>query len=130
MGAPCVLTAAIGPRQAGGNFITTGSPLNPAAGGVEGIRNFQYVPLAFPSTSRGDQYNGRLDYTIGRNLFAYSSYFTTVNNVTPDNAGRDRPHGYLSIQPVTQTQPFSFVRTYSPTLTNEFPRTLPRFTFN
>jgi len=115
------------PTGAQGQYVPLG---NTVGGGFDGIPDIQYVTLAVPSTSRGDQYNGRLDYTIGRNLFAYSSYFTTVNNVTPDNAGRDRPQGDLSIQPFNQVQAFSFVRTFSPTLTNEFRVNFTRFNFN
>ncbi len=115
------------PTGAQGQYVPLG---NTIGGGFDGIPDIQYVTLAVPSTSRGDQYNGRLDYTIGRNLFAYSSYFTTVNNVTPDNAGRDRPQGDLSIQPFNQVQAFSFVRTFSPTLTNEFRVNFTRFNFN
>src|SRR5882762_8122626 len=71
------------PTGAQGQYVPLG---NTVGGGFDGIPDIEYVTLAVPSTSRGDQYNGRFDYTIGRNLFAYSSYFTTVNNVTADNA--------------------------------------------
>jgi len=115
------------PTGAQGQYVPLG---NTVGGGFDGIPDIEYVTLAVPSTSRGDQYNGRFDYTIGRNLFAYSSYFTTVNNVTADNAGRDRPQGDLSIQPFNQVQAFSFIRTFSPTLTNEFRVNFTRFNFN
>jgi hypothetical protein len=115
------------PTGAQGQYVPLG---NTVGGGFDGIPDIEYVTLAVPSTSRGDQYNGRFDYTIGRNLFAYSSYFTTVNNVTADNGGRDRPQGDLSIQPFNQVQAFSFIRTFSPTLTNEFRVNFTRFNFN
>src|ERR1700682_71862 len=115
------------PTGAQGQYVPLG---NTVGGGFDGIPDIEYVTLAVPSTSRGDQYNGRLDYTIGRNLFAYSCYFTTVNNVTADNGGRVRPQGHLSIQPFNQVQAFSFIRTFSPTLTNEFRVNFTRFNFN
>src|SRR6267154_2423520 len=115
------------PSGAQGQYV---SLVNPLGGGFDGIPDIQNVTLAEPSTNRGDQYNGRLDYTLGSNLFAYSSFFTTVNNITPDNAGRDRPQGDLSIQPFNQVQAFSFIRTFSPSLLNEFRINFTRFNFN
>jgi hypothetical protein len=115
------------PTGAQGQYVSLG---NPVGGGFDGIPDIQYVTLAVPSTNRGDQYNGRLDYKIGSNFFAYSSYFTTVNNVTPDNGGRDRPQGDLGFQPFNQVQSFSFIRSFSPTLTNEFRVNFTRFNFN
>jgi hypothetical protein len=114
-------TGAAGQYVSGGNFV---------GGGFDGIPDIQSVTLSVPSTNRGDQFNGRLDYTAGRNLFAYSTYFTAVNNITADNAGRDRPQGDLSIKPFNQVQAFSFIRTFSPTLVNEFRVNFTRFDFN
>jgi hypothetical protein len=88
------------------------------------------VTLALPGASRGDQYNGRFDYVRGKNLFAYSGYFTMVNNVSADSAGRSRPQGDLRIEPFNQVQSFSFIRTFSPTLINEFRVNFTRFNFN
>jgi Carboxypeptidase regulatory-like domain/TonB dependent receptor len=115
------------PTGVQGQYVSLG---NPTGGGFDGIPDIQYVTLAVPSTNRGNQYNGRLDYIIGRNQFAYSSYFTRVNNVTPDNGGRDRAQGDLNIQPFNQVQAFSFIRTLSPTLVNEFRVNFTRFNFN
>src|ERR1700686_1316811 len=115
------------PVGAQGQYVSLG---NPTGGGFDGIPDIQRVTLAVPSTNRGDQNNGRLDYVLGRNQFAYSSYFTTENKITADNAGRDRPQGDLSIKPFNQVQAFSFIRTFSPTLTNEFRVNFTRFNFN
>jgi len=115
------------PTGAQGQYVSLGNPLG---GGFDGIPDIEYVTLAEPSTNSGNQYNGRLDFNLGRNQFAYSSYFTTVNNITPDNAGRDRPQGDLSIQPLNQVQAFSFIRAFSPTLLNEFRVNFTRFNFN
>ena len=115
------------PVGAQGQYVSLG---NPTGGGFDGIPDIQRVTLAVPSTNRGDQYNGRLDYVLGRNQFAYSSYFTTENNITADNAGRDRPQGDLSIKPFNQVQAFSFIRTFSPTLVKEFRINFTRFNFN
>src|ERR1700686_1083791 len=115
------------PTGAQGQYVSLGNPLG---GGFDGIPDIENVTLAEPSTNSGNQYNGRLDFTLGRNQFAYSSYFTTVNNITADNAGRDRPQGDLTIKPFNQVQGFSFIRTFSPTTLNEFRINFTRFNFN
>ncbi len=115
------------PTGAQGQYVSLG---NRIGGGFDGIPDIEYVALSLPSTSRGDQYNGRFDYVRGRNLFAYSAYFTTVNSLTADSAGRSRPQGDLRKEPFNQVQSFSFVRTFSPTLVNEFRVNFTRFNFN
>jgi hypothetical protein len=115
------------PTGAQGQYVSLGNPLG---GGFDGIPDIQRVTLAEPTTNGGNQYNGRLDYVLGRNQFAYSSFFTAVNNITADNAGRDRPQGDLSIKPFNQVQAFSFIRTFSPTVVNEFRINFTRFNFN
>jgi hypothetical protein len=115
------------PIGAAGQYVSLN---NPVGGGFDGIPDIQNVTLLLPSTSRADQYNGRFDFIKGKNTFAYSAYFTTVNNVTADSSGRSRPQGDLNIQPFNQVQSFSFIRTFSPTLVNEFRVNFTRFNFN
>jgi hypothetical protein len=115
------------PVGATGSYV---SLANPIGGGFDGIPDIQYVTTAIPGTNRGDQYNGRLDFIRGANQFAYSSYFTYVDNLTSDTPGRSRPQGDLTIQPINQVQSFSFIRTFSPTVVNEFRVNFTRFNFN
>jgi len=103
---------------------------NPTGGGFDGVPDIQYVTLALPGTNRGDQYNGRFDFILGKNQFAYSAYFTMVTNLTADSPGRSRPQGDLTIQPFNQVQSASWIRTFSPTLVNEFRVNFTRFNFN
>jgi hypothetical protein len=115
------------PTGATGQYVSLN---NPTGGGFDGIPDIQYVTLGLPSTNRGDQYNGRFDFVHGKNQFAYSAYFTTVNNLTADSSGRSRPQGDLRIEPFNQVQSFSFIRSMSPTLVNEFRVNFTRFNFN
>jgi hypothetical protein len=115
------------PAGAPGQYVALNNPLG---GGFDGIPDLQYVTLAIPSRSRGDQYNGRFDYIAGKNQFAYSAYFTTVNNLTADAPGRSRPQGDLRIEPFNQVQSASFIRSFSPTLINEFRVNFTRFNFD
>ena len=51
------------PTGAQGQYVSLG---NPTGGGFDGIPDIEYVTLALPGSSRGDQYNGRFDYVRGR----------------------------------------------------------------
>jgi hypothetical protein len=115
------------PTGATGQYVPGGQT---TGGGFDGIPDIQYVTLRLPSTNRGDQYNGRFDFISGKNQFAYSSYFTMVNNLTADSPGRSRPQGDLRIEPFNQVQSFSFIRSFAPTLVNEFRVNFTRFNFN
>jgi hypothetical protein len=99
-------------------------------GGLDGIPDIQFVTLALPGISSGNQYNGRVDFVHGNDQFAYSSYFTAFSNTTADSAGRSRPQGDLNIQPFNQVQAVSFIHTFSPTMINEFRINFTRFNFN
>lgn len=99
-------------------------------GGLDGIPDIEYVTLGLPGSSSGNQFNGRLDYIRGSNQFSYSSYFTQFNNTTSDASGESRPQADLNIQPFNQVQAFSFIRTFSTTLLNEFRVNFTRFDFN
>ncbi len=99
-------------------------------GGFDGIPDIQFVTLALPGSSSGNQYNGRLDYIRGNNQLSYSSYFTLFNSTTADAPGRSRPQGDLNIQPLNQVQAVSFIHTFSPTLINEMRVNFTRFNFN
>ena len=98
--------------------------------GLDGIPDLEYATLFLPSTTSGNQYNGRLDYNLGRNQFSYSTYFTLFNDLGPDAAGRSRPQQDLNKQPINQVQAFSFIRTFSLSLLNEFRINFTRFNFN
>src|SRR5467141_1151859 len=50
-----------------------------AGGGLDGIPDIQFVQLALPSSTNGNQYNWRLDYNRGKDQFAFSTYLTRAN---------------------------------------------------
>lgn len=119
------------PTGATGTYVPfTGANAAPSGGGLDGIPDIQYVTLLLPGSSSGNQFNGRLDYIMGSNQFAYSSYFTKFNSTTADSPGRSRPQGDLNIQPFNQVQAISFIHTFSPTMINEFRFNFTRFNFN
>ncbi|HEY6329133.1 MAG TPA: TonB-dependent receptor, partial [Blastocatellia bacterium] len=112
----------MGNPKVGSAFI--GGGLDPATPDIE------RVTLVIPGSNGGNQYNGRVDYVRGNDQFAYSSYFTSFNQVTADSPGRSRSQGDLNIQPLNQVQEISFIHTFSPTMINEFRVNFTRFNFN
>src|SRR5258706_2734950 len=101
-----------------------------AGGGLDGIPDIQEVTLRLPGTNSGNQYNGKIDYNLGKNQFSFSSYFTLVNNLGADAGGRSRPQGDLAIKPFNQTESVSWIRAFGPTLVNEFRVNFTRFHFD
>jgi Carboxypeptidase regulatory-like domain/TonB dependent receptor len=117
------------PTGAAGQYV----PLDGAhfaGGGLDGNPDIQFVQLALPSSVSGNQYNWRLDYYLGRNQFAFSTYLTKLNNTDSDAAGRSRQQGDLSKKPQNQTEAISWIRTLSNTLVNEARLNFTRFAFN
>src|SRR5215467_6810710 len=115
------------PTGAQGQYVSLGDRVG---AGLDGIPDIQEVTLHLPGRQSGDQYNGRIDLNLGKNQFAFSSYFTLVDNLDSNAAGRSRPQGDLAIQPFNQTEAVSWIRVFSPTLVNEARLNFTRFHFD
>ena len=101
-----------------------------AGGGLDGNPDIQFVQLALPSSTNGNQYNWRLDYYLGKNQFAFGTYLTRLNTSAADSGGRARPMADLSTKPQNQSHAFSWIRAITPTLINEARINFTRFAFN
>lgn len=104
------------PTGAAGTYVSLG---NPVGGGFDGIPDIQFARLILPQRLRGNQFNGRIDYTKGNHLLAFSSYFTRRNDELSDAAGRSRPMGDLVFKPLTSTASIIWNYTISPRILNE-----------
>jgi len=99
-------------------------PVTLNGGGLDGAADLQKVQLLTPATSHGNQYNGRVDYVLGKNTFAVSGYVTPRNDVV---AITPNPVDDLNFQPRNKYIAFLWNRTFSPTLLNEFRVNATRF---
>jgi len=115
------------PTGATGQFVSPGLF---TGGGLDGKPDIQFVQLALPSSTNGNQYNWRVDYNRGKDQFAFSTYLTRANGFTSDAGGRSRPQGDLSQKPQNQTESLSWVRILSSTMVNEARFNFTRFSFN
>src|SRR5216684_4508683 len=101
-----------------------------AGGGLDGIPDIQFVQLALPSSTNGNQYNWRVDYNRGKDQFAFSTYLTRANSSSSDAGGRSRPQGDIAQKPQNQSEALAWIRVLSPTLVNEARFNFTRFAFN
>src|SRR6266404_274649 len=101
-----------------------------AGGGLDGIPDIQFVQLALPSSTNGNQYNWRIDYNRGKDQFAFSTYLTRANNLGSDSGGRSRPLADIAQKPQNQSEALTWIRILSSTMVNEARFNFTRFSFN
>ena len=94
----------------GGVMQAAGTGCGPA-----GIPEFVHADIVNPFTSSGNQYNGRVDYSQGRNQFFYSSYFSHLNQLQ----GGDRPIDDLTLVPFNWLITVGWNHTISTTMLND-----------
>ncbi len=131
-----IFQAANWPCQVVGNGIDIGSPTgnagsyvaNVAGGGLDGVPDLQYVQLIQPNTATPNQYNGRVDYHWGQQLFSASGFITKSLLVTPD--GYSRPADDVRYEPTNEALMLSWVSTITPTLLNEARFNVTRWAYN
>ena len=110
-----------------GTYVSLGTP---QGGGLDGNPDIQLVTLRLPSTSRGNQYNARVDWYAGKNQFAVSTYLTSQNSISSDEGGRSRPNQDVTFQPFTSALMLTWIRPISSTLFNEARFNYTRYNFN
>jgi hypothetical protein len=89
-------------------------------GGLDGIPDLENVQLIVPSQSRGNQYNGRIDYQLRqKDRFAFSSFFTKLDNLGTSGTAGSRPDTYLPFKPLNSAETLIWIHTFSPTWLNE-----------
>jgi len=96
-------------------------------GGLDGIPDVQYVSLNVPGHSRGNQFNGRVDYALTtRDLIAGSVYFTKLDSYGSANAN-SRPMGDNAFKPLNSAGTLIYIHTFSSSLINELRGNVTRF---
>lgn len=111
-----------------GQYLSFGS-LN--GGGLDGIPDIQFAQLTVPTTSRGNQYNPRIDMNFGDNdTLTFSSYISRFEGLGADSAGRSRPMGDITTAPQNLFGMMTWARVISSDKTNELRFNATRFAFN
>ena len=100
-------------------------------GGPDGIPDILFAQLAVPTTSRGNQFNPRIDVNLTKNdTLTFSSYISRFNGTGADAAGRSRPMGDITTAPQNLFGMLTWARTISSNKTNEARFNATRFSFN
>src|ERR1043165_1556365 len=116
-----------GLQGAQGQYISF-SNLN---GTRDGIPDIQFVQLSVPTSSRGNQFNPRIDINLSdKDTLTFGSYVTHFTGSGGDAAGRSRPMGDIFTEPQNLFGMVTWNRTISATLLNEARFNATRFAFN
>ena len=102
-----------------------------SGGGPDGIPDVQFVQIGVPTSSRGNQFNPRLDFNLTeRDSLTFSSYISRFNGQSGDAGGRSRPQGDLTTAPQNLFGMATYTRVISNTMINEARINATRFAFN
>jgi hypothetical protein len=91
----------------------------------DGIPDVTFARVAFPSRTKGNQYNTRIDYNRANDQFAVSTYFTKLSDFSASRSGR--PFQDILFEPFNSAATATWIRTISPTLLNEARFNFTRF---
>src|SRR5262249_41160081 len=110
-----------------GRWYLPGTAIGQAVGnGPDGIPDWGRFDIRVPNSSTGDQFNGRIDYTQGKNQFFADTYIVRLDNVN----GGIRPLEDLTFKPNNYVGTFGWNRTISAIILNEFRVNYTRFAFD
>ena len=137
-GQPCaVVTGGIDIGSPGGTYGTyicsfgaTGCPQNFTGGGLDGSPDLEFAQIALPNITSGNQYNARMDYTIGRSTFTVNTFLTYLNTLGADSGAQGRPMADVDLQPFSPSGFLSWVFAISPTWINEARFNFTRYGYN
>jgi hypothetical protein len=115
-------TGGAGQYVDGNNFV---------GGGLDGIPDVQLVQLFVPNNSKGNQYNGRVDwYVTPHDQFAASVFATKLSKFTSDPGQDARSIADTPLKPLTTAATAIYIHTFSPTFINELRGNATRFADN
>ncbi len=104
---------------------------NPTGGGLDGIPDIAFAQLAVPSSSQGNQYNGRIDYNLSsKDSLAASLYVTKFDGYSADGGSDSRPLADIANSPTNTAAVITYNRILSPTTLNEARFNFTRFYSN
>ncbi|MBV9074880.1 MAG: TonB-dependent receptor [Acidobacteria bacterium] len=113
--------------RAVGTWYQAGTAIGQAVGnGPDGIPDWGIYDVRVPNSSRGNQYNGRLDFDAGKNQFFGSTYVTFFDT----NNGGIRPLMDVTNSPTNSVAAVGWTRTLTNSLLNDLRGNFTRFAFN
>ena len=98
--------------------------------GLTSVPEFEYAQLSVPQTTSGNQYNARVDYSMGRSIFFVNTFFTTYNQLSADASAQSRPMADYNSDRFTPSGFLGWIFDFSPTMVNEARFNITRWAFN
>ncbi|MGC2154222.1 MAG: carboxypeptidase regulatory-like domain-containing protein [Terriglobales bacterium] len=105
-------------------------PPNYVGGGLDGSPDLEFAQIAVPSTTAGNQYNARVDYDHGKDVFSVNTFLTFLNTLSASSAAQGRPMADYRLKDFSPSGFLSWVRTISPTMINEARFNFTRYGYN
>lgn len=106
-------------------------PTSNTGAGLDGVPDVEYAQIRVPQQSRGNQYNGRIDYHITPNdLLAGSVYFTKLDNVGATGTSPASLQSSVPFKPLNSAETLIYIHTFSPSWINELRTNGTRFADN
>lgn len=103
---------------------------NGTGGGFTTIPELEFAELESPQSQSGDQYNARVDYNMGRNIFSASTFLTFFRADNADDSAQDRPMADFKTDRFSPSGFLSLVSNISANLINDVRFNYTRFAFN
>jgi hypothetical protein len=100
-------------------------------GGLDKQPDIEYAQLLVPNHSRGNQFNGRVDwYATTKDQFAGSFYITKLDSYGTSGATDSRPQSDVPFKPLNTAATLIYIHTFSPSWLNELRGNVTRFAEN
>ncbi len=100
-------------------------------GGLDGVPDVEFAQVRTPSTYRGNQWNGRIDWHASdRDQLALSGFYTKLAQTSPDASTGAQPLSNLPFKPLTSSATLIYIHTFGPNLINEARANFTRFSDN
>lgn len=110
--------------------FTGGNPAQFKGGGLDGIPDLQFAQIGTPATTSGNQYNARVDYAQGKNLFAANVFLTYLYTLSGSAAAQARPMADYKLNNFSPSGFLTWIRTIDPTMINEARFNFTRYGYN
>jgi hypothetical protein len=110
--------------------FTAGNPAQFAGGGLDGSPDLEFAQIALPATTKGDQYNVRVDYNAGKNLFSVNTFLTFYHTLAADAGAEARPSADYGTKNFSPSGFLSWIRTINSTTLNEARFNFTRYGYN
>jgi len=136
------------PCQVVGNAVNVGSPTGTygtylsgsaqgtcpnniqCGAGLTSVPEFEFAQISVPQTTSGNQYNARVDYDMGRNIFSANAFLTKYNQFSANASAQSRPMADYNSDRFTPSGFLGWIFNVSPTTVNEARFNFTRWAFN